>query len=271
MRLLDFIALSVAFSFLLPCEADQTPQNPSELIVTSKFAFDQNGVPKTDVSGNLSYLKNRFSPASTFKTYWALSLLENRVVDPKKKIRIFDEHIPGSPREVDLREALFYSSNDYFETLWPSLGRVALEITLRNLGYGPVLGIAHAGKKGRLPKDWWKGEKALKHGGGIRLLPEEIHSNWVSVFWKKPSRIDEGTYRLWREALSWSDCPEKKGKIFGKTGSWEGNYWFQGTFVPEDGGDYVAITILNKSKVASREKTILRFYEIVGCVMPSLN
>ncbi|TGK12529.1 penicillin-binding protein [Leptospira fletcheri] len=265
------MALSVAFSFLLPCEAGQTPQNPSELILTSEFAFAQSKVPKTKFAGNLSYVKNRFSPASTFKTYWALSLLENRVVDPKKKIRISDDHIPGSPREVDLREALFYSSNDYFEMLWPSLGRSALETTLRHLGYGPVLGVAQAGKKGSYPKDWWKGEKALKHGGGIRLSPEEIHSNWVSVFWKKPSWIDEETYRLWRESLGWSDCPEKKGKIFGKTGSWEGNYWFQGTFVPDIGGDYVSITILNKSKVATREKTILRFYEIVGCVMPSLN
>lgn len=125
-------------------------------------------------------------------------------------------------------------------------------------------------KKGKLPYSWWTNEMGLKHGGGLRLLPEEVHSFWVSVFWKRGRGVSESVYRSWISSLFWSDCPERNGTIFGKTGSWEGSYWFQGILISKQSPDSLAVTILSKSKDANRTATINRFYEIIGCKMPPL-
>ncbi|EQA35402.1 penicillin-binding protein, transpeptidase domain protein [Leptospira inadai serovar Lyme str. 10] len=266
------------FRFLPPCVlvlavsqpifSERILTNRQELVLVSKFLINQNAIPEISAYGEKSFTKIRFSPASTFKTYLALSLLENRIVDPEVRILCSDSHIPGSPRNLNLREALFYSSNDYFSILFPKLGRKKLEKTLRRIGYGPLVDKPDPSKKGKLPETWWTDEKGLKHGGVLRLFPEEIHGFWVAVFWRRDLGISESIYRSWISSLFWSDCPERSGTIFGKTGSWEGNYWFQGILISKNGPDSVAVTVLNKFKDANRTATINRFYEIVGCKMP---
>ncbi|EQA45849.1 penicillin-binding protein, transpeptidase domain protein [Leptospira broomii serovar Hurstbridge str. 5399] len=258
------------FAVSQPIFSETILANQRELLLVSNFLINQNTIPEIKTYGEEAFTKARFSPASTFKTYLALSLLENRIADSEVKIQCSDSHIPGAPRSLNLREALFYSSNDYFSILFPKLGRKKLEKTLRRIGYGPVTGKPDPSKKGKLPDAWWTDEVGLKHGGALRLLPEEIHGFWVSVFWKRNLGISESVYRSWISSLFWSDCPERGGTIFGKTGSWEGNYWFQGILVSKDGPDSVAVTILSKFKDANRTETIKRFYEIVGCKMPSL-
>ena len=73
----------------------------------------------------------------------------------------------------------------------------------------------------------------------------------------------------WKKALFWSECTDRSANVYGKTGSWEGSFWFQGALVKSE-NDYVIYTILNRNKSGSRTGTINRFYELVGCKIPSL-
>ncbi|WP_246052721.1 penicillin-binding transpeptidase domain-containing protein [Leptospira semungkisensis] len=211
--------------------------------------------------GNLEFLKQKYSPASTFKTYLTLSLLENHTISPDQKMECGDKHIPNSPRSLDLRGALFYSSNEYFEKVFPDLGRKKLDRTLLHIGYIPKT------KKGEAIS-WWTDMQGLKHGGKIRLGPDQIHSHWVRIFrdgYLYPKEILSD----WKKSLFWSECKERAANVYGKTGSWEKSFWFQGALV-KDENDFVIYTILNRDPSGSRTGTIQRFYELVGCTVPSL-
>ncbi|WP_367898019.1 penicillin-binding transpeptidase domain-containing protein [Leptospira sp. WS58.C1] len=214
------------------------------------------------VYGASTLLKREYSPASTFKTYLVLSLLENHSIDPQERIECSDKHISNSPRFLDLRDALFYSSNDYFEKVFPKLGKEKLDLTLRKIRY------LENSKSNVKVEDWWIDLSGLKHGGKIRLAPQKIHSSWVKIF-ENAYGLPKNIMEEWRKTLYWSECPEREANVYGKTGSWEGSFWFQGALVRSD-YDYVIYTILNRSKSASRMGTIQKFYELTGCKIPSL-
>ncbi len=235
--------------------------NSNELIILTRFRQDRKKTPETISIGATEFLNNQYSPASTFKSYLALSLLKNQTVIPSDKILCSDKHIPNVPRELNLREALFYSSNEYFEKVFTRLGKEKLNKTLIDIGYLP--------KQKSKPSDWWTDLEGLKHGGKIRKTPLEIHSYWVGLF-KNGFGYPDELVSAWRDSLFWSRCDEKQAKVYGKTGSWEGNYWFQGALFFSDKKNYVIYTILNRDVSTSRTATIRRFYELVGCEMPSL-
>ena len=214
------------------------------------------------VYGAAEFLKRRYSPASTFKTYLVLSLLENHSIDPEEKIECVDKHIQNSPRLLDLRDALFYSSNDYFEKVFSKLEKDKLDLTLRKIGY---LDNFRSNVK---VEDWWTDLAGLKHGGKIRLSPKKVHSSWTKIF-ENGYGFPKDILKEWKKALFWSECSEREANVYGKTGSWEGSYWFQGALVRSE-NDYVIYTILNRSKSGSRTATIQKFYELTGCKIPNL-
>ncbi|PJZ78430.1 penicillin-binding transpeptidase domain-containing protein [Leptospira neocaledonica] len=234
--------------------------NSEELILVTEVS---SGKPKSEkVYGASEFLKREYSPASTFKTYLVLSLLENYSIDPEEKIECVDKHIPNSPRLLNLRDALFYSSNEYFEKIFPKLGKDKLDLTLRKIGY------LENSKANTKIEDWWIDLAGLKHGGRIRLTPKKIHSSWAKIFGNGYG-LSKGITEEWKKTLFWSECPEREANVYGKTGSWEGSFWFQGALVRSQ-SDYVIYTILNRSKSGSRSGTIIRFYELTGCKIPSL-
>ncbi|TGN02832.1 penicillin binding protein transpeptidase domain-containing protein [Leptospira dzoumogneensis] len=234
--------------------------NPEELILITEVS---SGKSKTEkVYGASEFLKREYSPASTFKTYLVLSLLENNIIDPKEKIESADKHIPNSPRLLDLRDALFYSSNDYFEKVFPKLGKEKLDLTLRKIGY-----LENSKSNSKLA-DWWIDLAGLKHGGRIRLTPKSVHSSWSKIF-ENGYGLNKDLMEEWKKALFWSKCQEREANVYGKTGSWEGSFWFQGALIRSE-NDYVIYTILNRSKSGSRTGTITRFYRLAGCKVPSL-
>ncbi|GBF39372.1 penicillin-binding transpeptidase domain-containing protein [Leptospira johnsonii] len=234
--------------------------NSDELILVTEVS---SGGPRSEkVYGSSEFLKREYSPASTFKTYLVLSLLENHSIDPKEKIECSDKHIKDSPRLLDLRDALFYSSNDYFEKVFSKLGKEKLDLTLRKIGYLENFKSKVSGE------DWWIDLVGLKHGGKIRLTPKKIHSSWTKIF-ENAYKLPKDIVEEWRKTLFWSECPEREANVYGKTGSWEGNFWFQGALLRSE-NDYVIYTILNRSKSGSRTGTIQRFYELTRCKVPSL-
>ncbi|WP_165778762.1 penicillin-binding transpeptidase domain-containing protein [Leptospira perolatii] len=245
----------------------------SELLIYSRFSPKQEQTPGMEYFGNREYRTEKFSPASTFKSYLALSLLENEVVSLSQKLACSDPHIVGSPRMLNLREALFYSSNDYFLQTFRKLGKSKLEKTLSRIGYGEMPGEPTPDKTGKLPANWWRGTEALKHGGSLRLRPGEIHSIWVASFWTSPNRkskMDKNLLETWMQSLFWSECSEKGILVYGKSGSWEKSFWFQGLLVDSDLHQFTAITFLNRSSQANRSQTIQKFYDLIECPMPKL-
>ncbi|MGJ4745367.1 penicillin-binding transpeptidase domain-containing protein [Leptospira sp. SA-E8] len=233
--------------------------NSEELILVTEVSSKSKS---EKVYGASEFLKREYSPASTFKTYLVLSLLENDIIDPEERIECADKHIPNSPRPLNLREALFYSSNDYFEKIFSKLGKEKLDLTLRKIGY------LENSKSNLKVEDWWIDLAGLKHGGKIRFTPKRIHSSWVKIF-ENGYGLSKNINEEWKKTLFWSECQEREANVYGKTGSWEGSFWFQGALVRSD-NEYVIYTILNRNKSGSRTGTINRFYELVGCKVPSL-
>ncbi|TGK01351.1 penicillin binding protein transpeptidase domain-containing protein [Leptospira langatensis] len=261
----SLLSFLFTFAFLIldpdPIFTETIPSRPNELILITRFSKQEKKEPETLAIGSLEFRKQTFSPASTFKIYLTLSLLENHIVSLDEKQKCADKHIPNSPRDLDLREALFYSSNEYFEKVFSELGKEKLDRTLLRIGYIPKT------KKGKA-EPWWIDLDGLKHGGRIRLKPDEIHSHWVRIFgdgYSYPKEIVSD----WKKSLFWSECKERAANVYGKTGSWEKSFWFQGALVQGE-NDYVIYTVLDRDPAASRTRTIQRFYELVGCTVPSL-
>ncbi|PKA17332.1 penicillin-binding transpeptidase domain-containing protein [Leptospira haakeii] len=261
-----FLLFQLSFLFLLtPLNSQNlSPKsittNSEELILVTQVSSGKSKTEKT--YGALEFLKREYSPASTFKTYLVLSLIENRIVDPEEKIECADKHIPNSPRLLDLRDALFYSSNDYFEKIFPKLGKEKLDLTLRKIGY------LENSKSNFNVQDWWIDLAGLKHGGKIKLTPKSVHSSWSKIF-ENGYGLSKDIMEEWKKTLFWSECTDRSAKVYGKTGSWEGSFWFQGALVKSE-NDYIIYTILNRNKSGSRTGTIIRFYELAGCKVPSL-
>lgn len=243
-------------------ESDKVSSGLRELLLSSRFKAGQKERFSVSISGDRGLLNKDYSPASTFKTYLALALLEQAGDKTKERVECSDKHIPSSPRGLDLRDALFYSSNEYFEKIFPDLGKEKLHSVLQKIGYLP--------KSKFSVSDWWTDMDGLKHGGRIRKTPEEIHGFWARIF-QDGFGLSDRLVSDWKEVLVWSDCPDKKAVVYGKTGSWESSFWFQGSLHSKESKDYVIYTILQRGENASRTGTIRRFYELVGCEMPSLD
>ena len=79
------------------------------------------------VEGDASLLDQAFPPASNFKIVLAAVALEEGVIRPATRKQVSDAYIPDTPRRLDLTEALYFSSNDYFAALGRELGQNRIE------------------------------------------------------------------------------------------------------------------------------------------------
>ena len=128
--------------------------------------LDTDSLGCTRVSGLASMADQRFCPASTIKIPIAWAGLDSSVISPETKIFCKDRFVPGAPRELDLHEALLYSSNDYFLEVARRLGQKRLE------GYLKEAGLADSESL----KTWLKkGFGEVVHGGDLKVSPNVQH------------------------------------------------------------------------------------------------
>ncbi|MDR1303760.1 MAG: serine hydrolase [Verrucomicrobiales bacterium] len=205
---------------------------------------------KTTVSGNAALAEQKFTPASTFKVLIAWAALEEGLVTPETKHLVKDQFVPGAPRELDLHDALYFSSNDYFDWLGKKLGREKLEKYLTRSGY--------AG--GQAPQGWLDDMDAVERGGSLTITPRENHE-----FMRRLEKADlyssrKVGYDLMR-VLRWP-ADSDKVSLMGKTGSADGALWFNGCGVAFLSAEIV--TVFAKGSVELRPLVIQKFYDQFG-------
>jgi beta-lactamase class D len=221
---------------------------------------DANG--KTTISGNAALADQKFTPASTFKVMIAWAALEEGLATPATKHLIKDSYVPGTPREVDMHEAMYFSSNDYFDWLGKKLGREKLEKYIAISGY--------AG--GKPPRGWLDNMDLIEHGGTITITPRENHEFFYKLQ-QEPDCIQsgklvssQGVMMMLRTVLQWPNANDET-VFWGKTGMAGGAVWFVGDGVraTESGASWTqAVTVFAKGGVELRPTVIEKFYAAYG-------
>lgn len=207
------------------------------------------------VQGNKELLSQQFSPASTFKIIIAWASLEEGVADPTTLHQVSDKHVPQTPRSISLKEALYFSSNDYFVWLYDKLGLATLTKYIEQSTW--------VGKS--VPSDWLgEDPKAVIRGGNLKVSPLQQHQFILKVMNGKLASNEKD--QALRTALEWPSTNPKL-RLFGKTGSWGDVVWFNG-FGESDQGRK-AVTVLVRKKGAKREEGIQLFYSAWDQIPPS--
>ncbi|TGK34972.1 hypothetical protein EHQ12_11775 [Leptospira gomenensis] len=229
--------------------------------------------PSPRIQGEKDLLERKFVPASTLKYWITLYLLERNFATPSLKITSVETHIPDAPRDLDLREAMYYSSNSFFLSFFeedPS--RYSdFEEFLRKIGFVPTIFKKHFLDKRNL----YKSEAVL-------VSPKFQHT-FMTEFLKdegKSKGIASKVFLDWKNAAFWSDCAVKNSVVYGKTGSLSGAFWFSGFLEKKRSffdryfrnfpNDYTVITVLQTGTDASREGAIDSFYRLAGCPRGSI-
>ncbi|MBM9500108.1 hypothetical protein JWG44_07575 [Leptospira sp. 201903071] len=220
------------------------------------------------ITGERILLKQNFTPASTFKYWISLFLIEKNLVDPNSQKVSSELHIPRSPRTLNLQEAMLYSSNSFFLSFFetdPNLYEELQDFLIR-IGF-----VTEVYKKPFLNR------KNLYLSPAIARSPESQH-NFLVSFLKDEGRsrgVSSKTFQFWKESAYWSECDSQNSKVFGKTGSLGGAFWFLGfleknqnlwgRWTNDSPKEYSVITVLQTGEGSSREGAIRSFYRVAGC------
>lgn len=210
-----------------------------------------------ELKGNVGLLTKKVTPASTFKIIIAWAALEEGLVKPEDRHMCRDSYVPDTPRELDLHEALYYSSNDYFAWLAEKLGRERLEKYVKKSPLAGALGRDSEALAGDL--------KEAAHGGGLQVMPVEQHAMAVKLAEGKLADSPEVMEKL-KKALRWP-CSEESVSLHGKTGTWQGASWYNGWGVSKD-GKWKAVTVFTPYTPPDwkpvRDHTVGQFYGVFG-------
>ncbi|RCK80976.1 MAG: hypothetical protein OZSIB_2353 [Candidatus Ozemobacter sibiricus] len=235
---------------------------------------DQETPPRL-VAGNPDLLDIPACPASTFKIILAWAALERGIIATDTRLPCRDPHLGSATRRLDLGQALLYSSNAYFQTLAPRIGRPALDTFLRESGYLPPDAL-----RGWLGKDW----SPVVKGGRLRISPRQQHV-FLTRLLNDEIAVGQRSRPALLEALRWpvprsspqeggppagamaspADSPparEEAWEVFGKTGAAGGAVWFIG--FSRRAGRWKAVTVFCRGPVARRPAVIAAFYERFG-------
>lgn len=203
------------------------------------------GSEDATVEGDPNQAIVEFSPASTFKMILALCAFEKGIATPETTMTCSDAHLPKRPMKVDFQQAMYHSSNQYFYPLIDQLTDEEIVAMAEKCGFGKV--------KGPMPKN----RKDWRFGGPIRITPRAAHVFMRALALGKLPVSPKAQGNLIR-VMSW-ESPDDKVKTFGKTGSWEQTYWFNGLAATDRSRR--VITIVLTSQGAERKKAILTFYQ----------
>ncbi|RHX85267.1 penicillin-binding transpeptidase domain-containing protein [Leptospira stimsonii] len=220
------------------------------------------------ITGERILLKQNFTPASTFKYWIALFLIEKNLVYPSFQKISSEKHIPHSPRALNLRDAMLYSSNSFFLSFLEDEPKRYEELQdfLMRIGF-----VAEVYKNPFLNR------KNLYLSPAIEKSPESQH-NFLVSFLKDEGRsrgVSSKTFQFWKESAFWSECDSQNSILYGKTGSLGGVFWFLGflekkqkfweRWTKDLPKEYSVITVLQTGEGSSREGAIRSFYRIAGC------
>ena len=202
--------------------------------------------PKIEVSGDASLIGETFSPASTFKIILTWTALDEKVATLQTAYPCADEYVPASvPQPLKMRDAMRYSSNDYFVQLAKALPAGSIERRLKLISWPPLGKMSDA--------------RAIVRGGDMKITIRQLHALTRQIaFGELPS-----TSKL-KEAMNWESA-DPDAKIYAKTGTYDGAAWMTG--FSEKGGHRRIVTILYTYQPpvwqAAREKSTKHFLELV--------
>jgi len=206
---------------------------------------------QTVVEGKVGLADVEVSPASTFKVVLAWAGLEYGVIDGEERLEVRDGHVPGTPRAIDLRQAMYYSSNDFFIPLARRVTRPRLEEVMTRSGLYP-----NGFDPGWLGEAW----KPVRRGGATQVTPRGNHEFMCRLASGKLGLEPEVSEQLFA-VLRWPS-PRADVKVYGKTGVWGGAVWYNG-FGIEDGKTRV-VTVRLIGSVERRQEAIGLFYKRFG-------
>lgn len=207
------------------------------------------------IAGDASLADQEVTPASTFKIVITWAALEQGLVEPATRHRCEDAHVPGTPRKLSLAEAMYFSSNEYFDWLAERIGRKKLTSYLERSGFFPK----------PAPATWLTGDLAgAVHGGDLKVSARQQH-RFIQRVMEGQLASSPAVQANLLECMVW---PSGRPQIalYGKTGSWSGVAWFNG-FGCQD-SKWKAVTVLMLGKGAVRGEAIRHFYEQWGLKPP---
>lgn len=208
------------------------------------------GLPKI-AEGTEAVAKKKKSPASTFKVLLAWAGLEEGVVTPNTKHRVTDKHVPETPREVTLHEAMYYSSNDYFVWLGEKIGKKKLTAYITKSGF----------VSSEVPSEWLGGAwNSVTKGGNLEVTAFEQHAFMRKVMDGSLTSSQKIQADL-EKVMRWPSS-DASVALYGKTGVWGGAVWFNGFGVK--GGEKKVVTVLYEGRLPLRPKAIASFYSQFG-------
>lgn len=211
--------------------------------------------PAIRVQGNTKLVHADMPPASTFKIVLVWSALQSGW-NSEEKFYVREKRIPSAPGLVGLKDALFYSSNEFFQQLYGKLDQKIVESSILQLGLSD-----------EIPKGWLSDKKYIFKGGNLKVTTWREHQMMRKLVSAEGKMADQ-----LRLALYWSGCrvSGRNLSFYGKTGSWADTYWFNG-FWTEDKRVRRIKTVLLTGKEGSRDKAISMFYAGSGCNPPELH
>lgn len=174
------------------------------------------GVPRV-VEGNAQLARARVSAASTFKVVIGWAGIDLGLANASTELEVGDRHIAGTPRKINLHQAMVWSSNDYFIELAQLIGKEELTRYVRASGMFPE----------EVPDDWL-GEawRPVIKGGELQTTPMRNHLFMRSLVLGDLISNPETAEEL-KKVMEWPSG-NSMVQLFGKTGVWGGAVWFNG-------------------------------------------
>jgi beta-lactamase class D len=209
-------------------------------------SYEDQGVPRF-VAGDVKLARTVCSPASTFKVVIAWAGLETGTVTADTKWEVGDQHIKGTPRELNLRQAMYFSSNDYFITLAQKIGKEKLTEYVRKSGLF----------KGEISDDWLGEEwRPVIKGGNLDTTPMLNHLFMRKIAFGNLTENQEVGRELIK-ALEWPNN-HPMVQLYGKTGVWGGAVWFNGFGIKQL--NRRVRTVFMQGGIEKRNTAIMLFY-----------
>ncbi len=246
-QLLIFAWLACAFSMVHPALGASRARPDWVVLETS--------LPEgtTIATGDVDLLKNRYSPASTFKIIIAWAGIEIGLLGPKTEFLCHDRHIFPGGGKLGLHEAMFRSSNDYFVQAARRIGVATISRFLERSGLA---------SDGAALMGFETGSFEIVKGGRLKVTPARLHAFMVGIASERLTMPRETRTNL-LESLAWpSSVPSVR--LFGKTGSLRGSVWFTGFGAGPDGKKVVTVFI--RGGITRREEAVSRFLQRFGQV-----
>ncbi|MEM6821547.1 MAG: penicillin-binding transpeptidase domain-containing protein [Verrucomicrobiota bacterium] len=243
MRLIRFLIM-MAGAFGIASPASSYAEVDKDFLILESFNAKQ--VPRV-IKGNYQLARAQVSAASTFKTLLSWAALEEGLITPETRWEVGDRHVPNTPREINLHQAMYYSSNDYFITLAKKVGKEKLTAYIQKSRLFPE----------PIAEDWIGEEwRPVIKGGSLLTTPMKNHLFMRNLAFGKLTSSNKVKKDLF-SVLEWP-AEHPMVRLYGKTGVWGGAVWYNGFGVKQL--HRRVITVFFKGGIERRPQAIGAFY-----------